>query len=298
MAEKLCDDTPRTIYKSMVCDRNGIGFTEFLKKFAILERAPWPSWAIELAIEQVCYDLAQEGIDYSEISLSIDKYLQYDSDPVSVINMIDQAFKHYATAYEVKIGLLLSLKYDSDRSRQNNTASLIDRPEMKKIFCGIDLVGDERSFDAEFYKSIFDKWRFNGKTLRAHVGEMPGSSDNVRKAIEVLGVNRIAHGIQASDDTLKLAVDRGVCFDLALHSNLVTGAWGDITTHPLKKMLGMKCVVTLNTDDPIQFNCSLDDEFSLAITHSLISPDQAGDLMKNAWDASRHQRHANYPRHV
>lgn len=275
----------------MVCRSSNIGFKAFLDKFTILDETPWPAWAIELAVEQICEDLAAEKIHYTEISLSIDKYVRMNNwDPKDALISISQAFERSSSRHAVQVGLLLSLRYDSPRDRQLLYGALVKDEALRHRLCGLDLIGDEDHFDAEFYRPIFDLWRFNGKTLRAHVGEMPGKGGNVKKAIEILGVNRIAHGIQADKDTLKLAADRRVCFDLALHSNLVTGAWLDINTHPIRRMIDAGCVVTINTDDPVQFGCTLNDEFNLAIRHGLISENESETLMRNAWEATRHQR--------
>lgn len=275
----------------MVCNGSNIGFKTFLDKFKILDSVPWPDWAIDLAIEQICSDLSAENIQYTEISLSINKYVYANKwSPKDVAMFIAESFRHHANKHKTEVGILLSLRYDSNREDQELYGQLVNDEDLRGLFCGIDLIGNEDLFDAEFYKPIFDEWRFNGKTLRAHVGEMPGKGANVREAIEILGVNRIAHGVQADDDTLKLAADRGVCFDLALHSNIITGAISNIKTHPIKRMMAAGCRVTLNTDDPIQFNCTLDSEFDLALRNGLIDEDQAIILMRNAWIASHHNR--------
>ena len=190
--------------------------------------------------------------------------------------------------HNVGIGLLLSLTYECPRELQLLFSNTIINRTVQNNLCGIDLVGNEQHFDAEVYKPIFDKWRPYGKTLRAHVGEMPGSGPNIKTAIEYLGATRIAHGVQASDDVLKSAADRRIYFDLALHSNLTTGAWDRIETHPLKRMVELGCIATLSTDDPVQFSCTLNDEFELAQKHGLITEVQAKGIMKNAWRAPHH----------
>jgi len=275
------------ITQKMTCNKTNMGFKAFLEKFAILNEIPWPDWAIGLSIAQVCDDIKAAGIDYSEISLSIGKYLTPNRQPASVIQYIGELFEIHSKRNGIEVGLLLSLQYHSPRDLQLMHAHLIDNSKIRETFCGLDLIGDENYFDAKFYKPIFEKWRSYGiRTLRAHVGEMPGTGNNVRIAIEELGATRIAHGIQADNDVFKLAAERQVCFDLALHSNLVTGAWVDLHNHPIKRMLQLGCLVTLNTDDPIQFGCTLDDEFDLAIANGLIDASTALKIKHNARIAS------------
>lgn len=271
------------VRQQMVCDLNNIGFDAFLKKFDILNKIPWPKWAIDIAIKQICDDLKSEGIKYSEISFSINKYVDVGWNPIEIISHIGNKFEKYSSKRGIKTALLLSLQYHKPKEQQIAYSDLIKEKAVREIVCGIDLVGDERYYDAKFYEPILNKWREYGKVLRAHVGELKGTCDHIKSAIEDLRVDRIAHGIQADDATIDIAIKHGVCFDLALHSNLITGVWNQLKTHPLKRMIQNGCCVTLNTDDPIQFNCTLDDEFQLAIDNNLITTSQANQLMHNAY---------------
>lgn len=271
----------------MICHGRAIGFQNFLHKFTILDELEWYPWAIDLAIEQVCADLCREGVLYTELSLSINKYASFNAwTPVEVVKFIADKFSEYSIKYDIHVGLLLALRYDSSRDSQIDYSDIIDDPQIADRLCGLDLVGDESYFDPEFYKPIFNKWKRHDKILRAHVGEMPGTGENVRIAVEELEIDRIAHGVQASDDTLKMAAEKQICFDIALHSNQITGAVPDLQYHPLKKMIEYGCCVTLNTDDPVQFQCTLDDEFALAIASGLMIDEHS--VINNAWTACRY----------
>lgn len=285
--------TYEQLVKRMSCHQEfGIGFSAFLDKFKVLDEIEWPDWAIDLAIKQVCKDLSKEGIDYSEISLSLNKYVQnglYSGEDahLHVADYLYDCFERYTTMFDVKVGLLLSLRYDSPRDQQLRYASIIENKRRAAFFVGIDLVGDEVEFDADFYRPILQQWHDAGKATRAHVGEMPGTEKNVEIAIYNLPVTRLAHGIHATDEVFSEAAKRGIVFDLAIHSNLTTGAVSDIIEHPMKHMLQMGCKVTLNTDDPTQFGCTLDDEFRLALDNGLITESQAKDIMANACEAAQ-----------
>ena len=216
---------------------------------------------------------------YSTISFSIDKYVSDQFKPVDAVKFICDAFDRHAGA--VHVDLMLSLAYHSPRAFQLECVDLINK-SVAELLYGLDLVGDEKYFDVDFYRPIFEKWHDHKKILRAHVGEMPGTACNIQAAIRDLGADRIAHGIQADRAAMSMAADNGTYFDLALHSNLVTGAWHDLHSHPIRDMIDMGCAVTLNTDDPVQFMCTLDDEFQLAIDNELITVAQADQIMRNS----------------
>jgi adenosine deaminase len=100
--------------------------------------------------------------------------------------------------------------------------------------------------------------------VRIHAGEV-GRIDNVRKAIENLTITNMAHGIDIANDEnlMALAKRKNIQFDLALTSNLLIRK--DLTTHnhPLYKMMehGLNC--TISSDDPVIFNTTLANEYTL-----------------------------------
>lgn len=268
-------------------DRGARDFGQFLQKFIILDQIPWYDWAIDLAIEQICADLKAEEIDHCDISFSIDKYVRSGIWKITdILPFIYQSFTYHSHNNGISIGLLLSLAYHAPRLMQLQTASIVEDRYLARTVTGIDLVGDENNFSAEFYKPIIAKWKAAGKTTRAHVGELDGTGDNVRHAIE-LGVDRIAHGIKGAKDDIERATDKGISFDLALSSNLYTGAVKNIADHPMKNMIRDGAIVTLNTDDPVQFGCTLDSEYQLALDSHLAHSRDLKTFQENAAGSNR-----------
>ena len=239
------------------------GFHRFLDKFKILDHIKWNEDLIDRSIKAVCSDIIAEGIDYCWMDFSINKYMEnMDWHKKEAISFIHDRFNHYMPG---KIGLILSLKYESTHASQRQYAKLIDDPDVVEMLFGIDLVGDELYFDCEFYKPIFMQWSSAGKMTRAHVSE---SQDyvNCYRAIKDLKVSNIAHGINiyTNDEIMAYAKDAGVTFDLGLTSNYMTGVWTNDRRHPIMKMVDYGLKVTLGTDDPIQCATTLQDEYNLA----------------------------------
>ncbi len=276
---KLLGDryTPDEVTQLMVCDPSERNFTAFLNKFEILNEVHWTEDAIVESIKQVVRDQAHEQIDYSEISFSIDKYLDHSEKWTrpELIRFISDVFNDACSAHNTKVELILSLRMEATRSRQLINAALVNRTDVIERLAGIDIVGNERYFDTRFYKPIFNNWRNAGKVTLAHVGETCGA-DNVFDAITQLHVHRIRHGIAAANDVEVLAAarDDGVCFDISIHSNLLVGTIASPNKHHLPKLLQNNCNVTLGTDDPVTFNCTLDDEYMLASKHGLLGIDE------------------------
>lgn len=253
-------------------------FHRFLSKFTILDNLPWTEQLIAESIKAVCAELQHAAIDYAFVDFSINKYMNLGWHKWQAIQFIHQCFAQY---YPDKIGLILSLKYESLRHTQTQYAKLIENSVAADCLVGIDLVGDETFFDATFYAPLFRAWKLAGKLTRAHVGESHGSN-NIRRAILEMGVSNIAHGIKIiqEPDLIEIAKEHGICFDLAISSNYKTGV---VTSqqHPILEMYHAGLTMTLGSDDPVQCTTTLKDEYWLAHTHGL-EMSECDQLRRNA----------------
>lgn len=234
-------------------------FHRFLDKFRILDEIKWTEEAIDITIKSICSLFEQQKLDYVWLDFSINKYMEIGWHKHEAIRFIYDRFESY---YPNKVGLILSLKYESQRAGQIKYGRLIDH-EVSECLIGLDLVGDEGYFDADFYRPIINDWRAAGKMVRAHVGESQ-SVHNIKSAIG-MGVTNVAHGfkIVEDDDLVKLALDNNISFDLSLISNMMTGV---VThdDHPVLDMVERGLEVTIGSDDPVIFGSDLDQEFEYA----------------------------------
>jgi adenosine deaminase len=238
------------------------GFHRFLDKFKILDEIPWTPELIGNSIKAVCDELATEGTDYALMDFSINKYMKIGWHKREAIEFIHGMFEKYRPG---GVGLVLSLKYESMRASQRQYAKLIEHPDVAGRLVGLDLVGDETYFDADFYAPLFEDWHKAKKRTRAHVGESQ-SRHNVAKTVKKLKATNIAHGYKVMEDPemVRMLLDYDVTFDGALTSTYLTMVWEDPTTHPLIDMHRAGLRVTLGSDDPVQCSTTLDGEFALA----------------------------------
>src|ERR1700722_8590757 len=102
-----------------------------------------------------------------------------------------------------------------------------------------------------------------------HAGEI-GGPEKIREAIELLGAERIGHGIAAVHDPalMDLLADRRIPLEICPQSNIRTGALAGqlgrkdakIEHHPLPKLFRHGIPVVLSTDDPAMFHTTLQGE--------------------------------------
>lgn len=246
------------------------GFHRFLDKFAILDKIEWTEELIDDSIHAVCEDLIRSGIDYTWMRFSINKYMTYlNWHRKDAMLFVKDAFEKYGAG---RVGLVLSVKYESQRANQRQVAALIEDSDIADALEGIDLVGDEAYFDSAFYQPLFREWALAGKRLFAHVGESQPAR-NIMDAMTKMEIRDICHGIRIvsySNDTFHLdkeiiayVLDNDVCFHLALSSNILTGVLERQDIHPISALLLSKIKVTIGTDDPVQCNTDLSKEYDL-----------------------------------
>jgi adenosine deaminase len=124
--------------------------------------------------------------------------------------------------------------------------------------------GSEERGPAEWFTEVFAAARRAGLRLTAHAGEGT-SPQSVWAALE-LGAERIGHGISAVDDPalMRHLRDRGIPLEVCITSNLVTGVVKRIEEHPVRRLFEAGVPITLATDDPAMFRCTLVGEYELA----------------------------------
>jgi aminodeoxyfutalosine deaminase len=147
--------------------------------------------------------------------------------------------------------------------------------------------GDEAAGPAKLFPNIFKEARDLGLHCVAHAGEACGP-ESIRDAVELLGAERIGHGLTAVRDAGVMALlrERQIPVEVCPSSNVSTGLIARFEDHPLPRFLQSGLLVTLNSDDPCMFGTSLCQEFLQAAQCFDLSAQNLTDLCRNAVRAS------------
>lgn len=131
-------------------------------------------------------------------------------------------------------------------------------------FKTFDLYGDELARPIEAFKSVYRRAKAAGLILKCHVGEW-GTADDVVRAVEVLELDEVQHGIAAAQDpaAMRFLADAGIRLNLCPTSNLKLGRVERIEDHPVRRLYDAGVRVTVNSDDPLMFGSDLSEEFLL-----------------------------------
>ena len=141
-----------------------------------------------------------------------------------------------------------------DLSADDAMAALIDSLRYRDWIVGAGLDSDERANPPVKFVEVFRRARAEGYQLTMHCDvDQQGSTEHIRQCLEVIGVDRIDHGVNALDDDGLCAeiVSRGIGLTCCPISNrYVTGS---LKAAEIKELLDRGARVTINSDDPAYF---------------------------------------------
>ncbi len=152
------------------------------------------------------------------------------------------------------------------------TSALATLAEAEPFLDHIDAVGldsSEVGFPPRLFVEPFERAARLGLHRVAHAGE-EGPPDYVREALDLLGAERIDHGVRAGDDPAlvdRLAAER-VPLTMCPLSNQRLRVTPDLTQHNLKRFLDRGILVSVNSDDPAYFGGYVGDNY-LAVAQAL-----------------------------
>ena len=152
---------------------------------------------------------------------------------------------------------------------------------------GVGLDSGERGNPPRKFERVFRRAREAGFVPVAHAGE-EGPAEYVREALDFLEVTRIDHGNNSLDDPDLVAelVRRRIPLTVCPLSNLMLCVVDDMAAHPLKRMLELGLVVTVNSDDPAYFGGYVNDNY-VAVAEALgLGEADIAKLARNSIEAA------------
>jgi adenosine deaminase len=230
-----------------------------------------------LALEATFVQARKDGVTRLEVGEDAWGITLHDGSPEKLWRMLEVA--HQAGAPEIEWVPQLGLSRHCGAQAIDLWAS----PLLELgVFQTLDLSGDEFAQPIEVFAPIYRKAQAAGLRLKAHVGEW-GTADDVWRAVELLELTEVQHGIAAADSprVMRALADAGVRLNLCPTSNLKLGRVRDLRAHPIRALFDAGVRVTVNTDDPLIFGCTLSGEF-LALYQAGVMTAAELDLIRAA----------------
>ncbi|WP_420630960.1 adenosine deaminase [Candidatus Leptofilum sp.] len=238
----------------------------FLGKFEVLRHFYRSPELIRRLVYEAVADAAEDNVKYLELRFSPQALTR-----VRGFSMADAADWVIASVnkaevdFDIQVGLIVTL-VRHDPVHQARQVAEIAFERFGKGIVGLDLAGDEVKFPSRPFTPLFKEAKQVGLGITVHAGEW-ASAYGVREAVLDLFADRIGHGVRTLENSeiLRLVRDRKTAFEVCLTSNLQTGVVHQMDHHPLVDMLDVGLHATINTDDPSISNCTLTDEYEIAL---------------------------------
>src|SRR3984957_19336550 len=210
--------------------------------------------------------LRRQNVLYAEVTLSIGVMFRRNQDPAANFAALRDA------AAEVPG---VQLKYIFDAVRQWGAAPAMEVARIAAELRSPDIIaygigGDELGLPTIDLRPVYEFVASRGMHRLIHAGEI-GGPEIVRESIELLGAERIGHGIGVMRDerTMDFIAARNIPLEICPTSNLRTGALArqigrdtaGYEEHPLPSFFRRGLPVTLSSDDPAMFETTVSDEY-------------------------------------
>ncbi len=148
-------------------------------------------------------------------------------------------------------------------------------------FRSIDVCGFENYRPVEAFLPLYRKAEQYRLVKKMHAGET-GTADDVRRSVEVLGLSEVHHGISActSKETMRFLADNRIQLNVCPSSNVMLGYVKDYRNHPIRILAENGVRVTINTDDLLIFDSSVENEYLRLYCAGTLSAEQLNEIRR------------------
>ena len=174
-----------------------------------------------------------------------------------------------------------------DLPAESALATLEQAAPYQDLITGVGLDSAEVGHPPVKFAEVYREALAAGFRVVAHAGE-EGPPDYIWQALDVLGVERVDHGVRCLEDSR--LVERLVADQMPLTvcplSNLKLRVVDTIDHHPLARMLDQGLRATVNSDDPAYFGGYIAGNFAAVASALPLSTDALVQLARNSFQAS------------
>ncbi|MCL1474476.1 adenosine deaminase family protein [Argonema antarcticum] len=244
---------------------------------------PWlqTSSGYDELIRDVVDSFIEQRIRYVELEFSLSLVERVGASLDRVLELLEMEVERARSH-----GTIIRIIAGINRNDGVETANFwVQKVITEKVISGFDLHGSEVGWAADLFKEAFAPVFAAGKKVKVHAGEMTGP-ENIRAAVEGLGVKQIGHGTSAIEDpeVVSLLRDRKILVEICPTSNERLRYIPSYQEHPILELDAAGVAVTVNSDDPTFFGYNLTDEMVRLVSQRGVTIADLGRWTRNAFD--------------
>ncbi|WP_026564578.1 adenosine deaminase [Bacillus sp. UNC41MFS5] len=274
------------ILKELIAPLECESLDEYLEKFSIPNLVMQSEENLRRITFELFEDAARENVKYMEVRFAPLLHTAGGLDVEEVIQSVLIGMKDAEKQYEIKGNLILSCMRTMPASRAFEVV------EKGRRFLGTGVVAidlcasEEEGFCGEFVEPIALAREY-GYRVTIHAGET-GVGKNVLEAVELLGAERIGHGvfIKDCDEAYNIVKEKQVVLEMCPTSNVQTKAVNRFSDHPIYQFHKDGVRVTVNTDNRTVSDTTMSNECNIVFKEFNISEDDYKQIYLTSVEAS------------
>jgi len=228
---------------------------------------------------------AAQGVRHAEIFFDPQAHTARGVPIGTVVEGLSAALSRSVERHGVSTRLIMCFLRDESAESAMETLESA-KPYLDRIV-GVGLDSAEVGNPASKFREVYEAAGALGLRKVAHAGE-EGDPSYIWEALDVLGVERVDHGLRSIEDPAlveRLVRDR-VPLTLCPLSNVRLRAIDVLEEHPLPRMMDAGLLCTVNSDDPAYFGGYVGDTFHAVHEALAIEPERLRELARNSFVAS------------
>ncbi|MGW4818861.1 adenosine deaminase [Streptomyces sp. NPDC004227] len=228
---------------------------------------------------------AAQGVRHAEIFFDPQAHLARGVGMGTVVDGLWRALGRSQEKHGVSTRLIMCFLRDESAESAMETLEAA-KPYLDRI-AGIGLDSAEAGHPPAKFREVYEAAAALGLRRVAHAGE-EGPPEYITQALDVLGVERVDHGLRCMEDPELVArlVRERIPLTLCPLSNVRLRAVDTLADHPLPAMLDAGLLCTLNSDDPAYFGGYVGDNFHAVRDTLGLGKDRLRELARNSFLAS------------
>lgn len=185
---------------------------------------------------------------------------------------------------ELGLSSLLILCFLRHLSEDDALATLREALPFRDRIAGVGLDSSERGHPPSKFRRVFARARAEGLRATAHAGE-EGPAAFVREALDVLGAERVDHGVRAVEDAelMRRLAAEAVPLTVCPLSNVRLRVFDRLEEHNLRAFLDAGARVSLHSDDPAYFGGYADAAYAETARALSLAPAELKTLARNSF---------------
>ncbi len=219
---------------------------------------------IRRVFHEAASDERDEGSGWLELQVDPSGYAARFGGLTPVVELVLDAAAQASVSTGVGIGVIIAANRTRHPLDARTLARLAARYAGRGVV-GFGLSNDERRGRTADFAPAFRIARSAGLAAMPHGGELLGAP-SVVDCLDLLGANRIGHGVRSVEDPrlLDRLAATGVTLEVCPASNVALGVARDLAAVPLEQLRTAGVPIALGADDPLLFGSRLAAQYTQA----------------------------------